>query len=156
MERLRKTLILLLVAGIPAAAPPLLHPVPSLCFTAGPLTYQFSPPGGRPDIRVQVGERAAQPDLRIQLVDRVELADFVLIDDDQAALGNVCHAAGLVKSVALVADGSAPDVRVALSPEPDDGAYKLFLRSARVSPAQAAALFAAMRQHDSPQVAAAR
>jgi hypothetical protein len=155
MERLRKTLVLLLVAGIPAAAPPLLHPAPALCFTAGPLTYKF-PAGGRPDLRVQVGEGTTRPDLRIQLVDRVELADFALVDDDQASLGNVCHAAGPVKSVALVADGNASDVRVAWSSEPDDGAYKLFLRSARVSPAQAAALFAAMRQHDSPQLAAAR
>jgi hypothetical protein len=155
MERLRKTLILLLVAGIPAAAPAL-HPTSTPCFAAGPLTYQFLSAGGRPDLRVLVGENTARPDLRVQLVDRVETADFVLVDDDQATRGNVCHAAGLVKSVALVVDGNAPDVRVALSLKPDDGAYKLFLRSARVSPAQAAALFAAMRQQDSPQVAAAR
>ncbi len=40
MERLRKTLILLLVAGIPAAAPPIFDAAPNLCFTAGSVTYQ--------------------------------------------------------------------------------------------------------------------
>lgn len=155
MERLRKTLILLLVAGIPAAAPPLLHTVP-LCFTAGPMTYQFSASAARPDIRVHVDERAVRPDLRIQLVDRAELADFALVDDEEGSPGNGCKAAGAVQSVALVAEGRTPDVTIALSREPDGDAFKLFVHSARVSHAQAAALFAAMRRDDSRQAALAR
>ncbi len=155
MERLRKTLILLLVAGIPAAAPPL-HPSSSLCFTAGPMTYRFSPVGAPPDFRVQIDERAAHPDLRIQLVDRAEMADFVLVDDDPVSPGSACDAAGAVKSVALVAEGSASDVRIALSRGPDDADFRIFVHSARVTDAQAAALFVAMRQHDSQQVTAVR
>lgn len=153
MERLRKSLILLLVAGIPAAAPAV-HPSASLCFAAGPVTYRFSPVGAYPDFRVQIDERAARPDLRIQLVDRAEMADFVLVDDDPVSPGNACNDAGAIKSVALVAEGGAPDVTIALSRRPDDADYRLFVHSARVTDAQAAALFAAMRQHDSQRPAA--
>ncbi len=154
MERLRKSLILLLVAGIPAGAPPL-DPASPLCFTAGPMTYQVSQIARRSDFRVHVAG-AAPADLRIQLVDRAELADFVLVDDDQVSPGNACNAAGTMTSVALVAAGNAPHVTIALSRNPDRADYRLFVHSARVTDAQAAALFAAMRQHDSQQVAAAR
>jgi hypothetical protein len=147
MERLRKTLILLLVAGIPAAAPPFFAAGPNLCFTAGSVTYQVVPGASSPDYRVGIADRAAQPDLRIQLVDGVETADFALVDDFGSVDGSACMSAGLVKTVQLVGEGSAADVTMSLSHEEADADLKLFVHSARFGHGDAAALFAAMRHY---------
>jgi hypothetical protein len=143
MERIRKTLILLLVAGIPAAAPPVFDAAPNLCFTAGSVTYQVAPGASLPDYRVRIADREAEPDLRIQLVNDVETADFALVDDFGS--GSACTSAGLVKTVQVVGEGSTADVTMSLSREAAD--LKLFVHSARFGHRDAAALFAAMR-HD--------
>ena len=149
MERLRNTLILLLVAGIPAAAPPFFASAPKLCFTAGSVTYQMA--SARPDIRVRID--AAHPDLRIQLVDDVTSADFALVDD--VAATGACDSAGLLKTVQLVGDSDPADVVMSLSPS--DGDLKLYVHSARFGHREAAALFGAMRhQQDRATLAQVR
>jgi len=143
MERLHKTLILLFVAGIPAAAPPFFASPPGLCFTAGSTTYQLAPTAASPDLRVRIDNGAAQPDLRIRIVDTVETADFALVDDVGSA--DACRSDGLRKTVKVVGHGAA-DVTIALSREAADADLTLFVHSARVGHRDAAALFAAMRQ----------
>jgi hypothetical protein len=153
MERLRNTLILLLVAGIPAAAPPFFAATPNLCFTAGTVTYRMT--NATPDIRVRID--AAHPDLRIRLVDSVEAADFALVDDVGTVDAGACQSAGLVRTVRLVGEGGAADVTISLSPETAEGDLKLFVHSARFGHRDAAALFAAMRhQQDRQELAQVR
>jgi len=43
MDRIQKSLILLMVAAMPAAAPPFFAAAPALCFTSGSVTYQLAP-----------------------------------------------------------------------------------------------------------------
>ena len=149
MTRLRNTLILLLAAGIPAAAPSFFASPPKLCFTAGSVTYEMA--GARPDIRVRID--AAHPDLRIQLVDDVASADFALVDDVGTA--GACDSAGLVKTVQLVGDSGPADVIMSLSP--GDGDLKLYVHSAHFGHREAAALYAAMRhQQDRATLAQVR
>jgi hypothetical protein len=174
MERLNKTLILLLVAGIPAAAaPPFLltfSAQPSqLCFTAGSITYQVG--GAAPDYRVKI---AAAGDLRIQLVNDVDLADFALVDD-VADADSACDAGGTVRTIKVVDDTSSADVTVSLTqavvqadakeaeettaaavPEPAGADLKLFVNSARFGHRDAAALLAAMRHYQAGQLAQSR
>jgi hypothetical protein len=180
MERLNKTLILLLVAGIPAAAaPPFLLTFsaqqPQLCFTAGSITYQVG--GAAPDYRVKI---AAAGDLRIQLVNDVDLADFALVDDVTDA-ESACDAGGTVRTIKVVddaspADASPADVTVSLTqaaapadpkeaeettagaavPEPAGADLKLFVNSARFGHHDAAALLAAMRHYQAGQLAQSR
>jgi hypothetical protein len=153
MERLRNTLILLLVAGIPAAAPPFFAATPNLCFTAGTVTYRMT--NATPDIRVRID--AAHPDLRIRLVDSVEAADFALVDDVGTVDAGACQSAGLVRTVRLVGEGGAADVTISLSPETVEDDLKLFVHSARFGHRDAAALFAAMRhQQDRQELAQVR
>jgi hypothetical protein len=78
MERVRKTLILLMVAGMPAAAPPFFAASSGHCFTSGTVAYRLSPEALTPDYRVRIDNGAPQPDVHIGLLDRVELADFAL------------------------------------------------------------------------------
>ena len=157
MGRLQKTLLLLTVAAIPAAALCYLAGLPrpdapveaaaraaasQPCFTAGPVTYRMAAPGmAAPDFRVKISD--ADPELRIALVDRVDDADFALVDDGDAA--GACMSAGRIKTVQLVGEASAADVTVSLSREGTGTELKLFVYSARFSHDAAAALFAAMR-----------
>jgi hypothetical protein len=145
MERVRKSLILVLIAGIPAASPAVFSAAPAapeLCFTAGSVTYQVA--SMAPDVRVRIDP--VHPDLRIHLVDSVEAADFALVDDVGATTGSTCKAAGLLKTVRLVDDGSPADLTIGLSREGTDGDLKLYVHSGRFGHRDAAALFAAMRR----------
>jgi hypothetical protein len=159
MERIRKSLILLL-AGIPAAAaaatlPFVGTPAHDICFTAGSVTYQLSPAAAAPDYRVRIDNTAARPDLKVRLVDRAELADFALVDDVGAPAGSNCATAGRLRTVKIVAGTDASDVTIAVSQEPAEQDFALFVHSARVTHQDAAALFALMRHVQAAQNVAA-
>jgi hypothetical protein len=164
MEHLKKALTLLLVAWIPAAAPPFSATTPAashLCFTAGSLTYELASDISTVDFRVRFAETAS--DLRIQLVDTVDLADFALVDDG-AADASACRSAGDVKTVQVVGQQSPADVTVSLSrsdmqdadQDEADAGLKLFVHSARFGHRDAAALFAAMRHFQTARLAQSR
>ena len=147
MDMLRRTLALLCVAAIPAAAAPFLTASPDLCFTAGSMTYRLSSDARSPDYRVAIDNDAPHPDLRVRLVDRVETADFALTDDTGAMAGNACKAAGPVKTIRIVAAGTPSDLTIAVARQPaEHGDFALYVHSARVSHSDAAALFALVRQ----------
>jgi hypothetical protein len=147
MDHLQKFLILLLVAGIPAAAPPFTGSAPRLCFTAGATTYQVVAGLAAADLRVKIVAPIAHPDLRMQLTSDVQSADFAVVDDLGAADGNACASAGAIKRVRVVADAQPSDITIALSREPGAGDLKLYVHSARFGHRDAAALFAAVK-HD--------
>ena len=158
LERLRRALIVLLVAGIPAAAPPFFATAPDLCFTAGSTTYQLAPGAPAPDYRVKIAASAAGlriQDLHIQLVDDVDAADFALVDDVTAS-PSACKSAGNLKTVEVVGENSPADVAVVLSREGADGDLKLFVHSARFGHQDAAALLAAMRHYQGTRLALVR
>lgn len=149
MDRLRKTVGLLGVVGIAAAAASVPQPSPDLCFTAGSVTYRLSADAPSPDYRVAIDNQASHPDLRVGLVDRVEAADFALTDDAGAVTGSACKAAGLIRTVRIVTPGAPADITIAVSqpaqsdaPQPDVSVY---VHSVRVSHFDAAALFALVR-----------
>ncbi len=146
MNRLRKTLILLLVVGVPAGARSYFASAPDLCFTAGSVTYQLSSSAETPDYRVLIDNRARRPDLRVKLVDRAEIADFALVDDAGGVAGGACRTAGALKTVKIVSGETSPDVTISVSREAD---FRLFVHSARVTHQDAAALFALMRHVES-------
>jgi hypothetical protein len=174
IQRLNKSLILLLVAGIPAAAAPLFFLTfktqqPRLCFTAGTITYQVG--GAAPDYRVRI---AAAADLRIQLVDDVDLADFALVDDADDA-DSACDAGGTIRTIKVIDDQGPADVTVSLTLageqastsdaeqaaeaalfEPAPADLKLFVHSTRFGHRDAAALLAAMRHYQASQLAQSR
>ena len=146
MDRLHKTLVLLLVAGIPAAAPAFLAAPPDLCFAAGSVTYRLSEAGGVPDIRVAFDNSVPYPDLRVGLVDRVDTADFALTDDAGMLAGSACKAAGIVRVVRIVEPGKPADMTLSMGRGANGADVTLYVHSARVSHFAAAALFAAIRR----------
>ncbi|MEA2903755.1 MAG: hypothetical protein QOI12_1142 [Alphaproteobacteria bacterium] len=157
MDKIQKTLILLFVAAIPAAAPPFFASAPELCFTSGSLTYQLSASAAAPNYTVRIDNQAAAPDFRVQVVDRAELADFALVDDVTLAPGGGCKTAGLIRTVKIVAGKSIADLTVSLAREPTGADLALYVHSARVTHQDAAALFAVMRHVQTmPKIATRR
>ena len=145
MQLFQKCALLGVLAAVPAAAHALLLPTTNPCFTSGTATYRISAAAPAPDYRVRIDNAAAQPDLRVGLVDQPEIADFVLVDDLDAVQGNAC-AAPTPKTIRVDAGEMLPDLTVSLSQigaaEASD--FKLYVRSARFSQEDAAALFGVM------------
>ena len=157
MDRVRNFVILLLVAAIPAAAPPFFASTPELCFTAGSTTYRLATSARASDYRVRIDNDAAHPDLRVGLVDDAETADFALVDDAATLAGNACRTAGTLKTVTIVPADQQASVTISLTRAPQDADFTLFVHSARVSHQDAAALYALMRHTESArQLAASR
>jgi len=150
--RLRKSLFLLLLASVPAAAAlPFFGNSPhELCFTAGSVTYRLSPAATAPDYRVRIDNSVAHPDLRVQLVDEAEIADYALVDDMGDATGNSCATAGRLRTVKIVSGDAASDVVISVSQNAADPDFTLFVHSARATHQEAAALFALMRRVRNP------
>jgi hypothetical protein len=80
----------------------------------------------------------------MQLVDRPEIADIVIADDFRASDGDLCKAAGALKTIRISTDEPNPDVTVAFTYTANDADYKLFVHSVRFSHHDAAALMAVM------------
>jgi hypothetical protein len=142
MTRVHLASLLAFIAAVPATASLFAAPAKpqAPCFVAGEAAYRISRTATA-DITVRIDNDAARPQLRLQLVDDAAAADFVLVDDEGAGS---CQDAEAVTSVRLDAAAAAPDVTVALSRAP--AAAKIYVKSARFSEADAAALYAAMRQ----------
>ena len=150
MESTRKIAILLLVAAaVPATAQTFGFSLGSsarnVCLSIGPATYRVSDSASRPDYTVRIDSNAASPDIRIALATSPDEADFVLVDDGETP--PACHtpAGSAAKTVRVSQTASEPDLVVALVAAPTAD-YRVYVRSERLSPEAAAALFAVARR----------
>ena len=155
--RIRSAFILAAALAAPAAAYTIMAETPQQalltnCFASGASTYQIVAKAAAPDYRIRIDSAAAHPDLRMQLVDRPEHADFVMVDDASDDEPATCKSARTVTH-----DGAAgkPDVTVQLSTDAKGADYRLYVRSARFSQQDVAALLAAMWKADQRQHLAA-
>jgi hypothetical protein len=137
MTRTQIASLMVLMVGAPAAAGAYFTAPARPCFVTGNSAYRVSETGAA-KFTVRIDNAAARPNLRMQLVDDPAAADFVLIDDGNAS--NACQ--GAVENIRLDHKAGNPDLTVALSREAAD--YKNYVRSARFSAQDAAALFAVM------------
>jgi len=141
--RLQNSLFALVIA-VPTAGQALLPLSQSQdCFAAGSSAYRISSTS-QPDYRVRIDNHAARPDLRIQLIDQSASADFVLVDDSDAAQGHACPASMALKTIRIDENEKSPDLTISLSTDAVDSDYKLYVHSARFSDQDAAALFGVM------------
>lgn len=112
------------------------------CFIAGNAGYEISA-NGPADVTVRIDNAATKPNLRMQLTDDAAAADFVLVDDGDAA--SDCTGAAAIQNIRLDPAAADADLTVALSRAPAD--YKIYVRSIRFSQQDAAALFAVIWQN---------
>jgi hypothetical protein len=145
MNRIRKTLILLAVIAVPAAAHSTFTPQDDLCFASGATTFRLSHKVSSPDYRIRIDNTAPRPDLRMQLVDRPEIADFVLADDYGAMPGTACKSPAPMKTVKVDSEAKTPDIVVSLAPGGDTFPdFRVYVHSIRYSHQDVAALLAAV------------
>ncbi len=149
MNRIHKALIFAAALAVPAAIHGMqAEPKQPPCFASGASTYQIVANAAAPDYRIRIDSEAKKPDLRMQLVDRPERADFVLVDDFSGGEPATCRSSTPVRTVALDSTASKPDVTVHLSADAKGADYRIYVRSARFSQQDAAALLAAMWEAD--------
>lgn len=156
MDRLRKSLILLAVVAVPAAAHSTFAPQDDLCFASGATTFRLSQKAAAPDYRIRIDNAALRPDLRMQLVDRPEIADFVLADDYGSVPGNACKSPAPVKVVKVDREARADAIVVSLAPGDAQPDYRVYVHSVRYSHQDVAALLAALWKSQQPSKIAAR
>jgi len=138
MKRTHTAALLALVVAIPAAtAGSFVASNDTPCFIADDTGYRISDSAAA-NVTVRIDNAAAKPDLRLQLIDDAAAADFVLLDDGDAA--EACPGGTAIQSIRLDPTARNPDLTVALSRAP--AAYKIYVRSAAFSQQDAAALFA--------------
>jgi hypothetical protein len=142
MQLARKLVVLLVAVGPPAVAHTYFAAPQSPCFSIGSMAYQVSSAAFAPNYRVRIESQVQHADLRVHMVDSPEGADFVLIDDVQSVQGSSCGP--LVKTISLATGSRPADMIVGLAEDAANADYKLFVRSARFSHQDAAALFAVM------------
>lgn len=157
MDRIRKTLVLVAVIAVPAAAHSTFAPTPNLCVASGTATYRLAPTASSPNFRVRIERAAPHPDLRMQLVDSPELADFVIADDFSATSeSTACQTATPAKTVKVDAEAQKPDVVVDLAADIANPDYRVYVHSVRHSSQDAAALLAVMWKAQQSRAVAAR
>jgi hypothetical protein len=144
MDRLRKTLILLAVIGVPAAAHSTFAPPEDLCIASGAATYKLSATAASPDYRVRFDNAAPRPDLRMELVDRPEIADFVLVDDFGTPQGNACRSPAPVRTIRIEPGAHNADITVSFGSGDRIPDYRVYVHSVRYSHQDVAAVLAAM------------
>jgi hypothetical protein len=141
MRHGKAVLALLIVIGVPTAAKTLIRPAEK-CFAADTTIYRFAAAGDRA-MTVRVGSDVAAADVSMRLTDSPQLADFILIDDQESAGACRHHPRSATTAIRLSAAGQ-PDLRVNLSNEPAGGDYRIYVRSTAFTSEEAAALFAVM------------
>jgi hypothetical protein len=140
MDLARKLVVLLVAVGPPAVAHTYFAAAQVPCFSTGTAAYRVSSTTPAPDYRVRIDSHIQRADLRVQMVDTPDKADFVLIDDVSGGSGSVCGP--LVKTIGLISGARPVDMTVGLAQDAAGADYKLYVRSARFSQNDAAALFA--------------
>jgi hypothetical protein len=148
MTRPQIASLMMLMLAVPAGAGVIFAPKAKPCFVAGNAAYRIAD-SGTADVVVRIDNKAARATLSMQIVDDAAAADFVLVDDENDA--NACS--GATETIRVDGQAAKPDMTVTLSNEP--AAYKIYVRSARFSTQDAAALFAVLWRHG-PAVVAAR
>jgi fructose-specific component phosphotransferase system IIB-like protein len=139
-------ILLLLAAAVPATAQTfgfsLRLPARNVCLSIGDVTYRLSTFGA--DYTVRIDPDAPAPDVRVHLAAAPDDADFVLVDDGTPP---GCHAftGSASKTVQVSASATAPDLTVGLATAAAAD-YRIYVRSERLSPETAAALFAVARR----------
>jgi hypothetical protein len=142
MKRIQAASLLALMAAVPAAPRFFLTSHPSTiqpCYVAGAAAYRFSD-SAPADVTVRIDNNAARPDLRMQVVDDPAQADFMLVDDGNQ--DKACDGRQAIETIRLDNQAHKPDLTVALSRAP--ATHKIYVRSARLSEQNAAALFAVL------------
>jgi hypothetical protein len=135
----------ILVSAIPLVLAAILARVEFLpnsrpCIALGSGTVEIASAPWHADLHVSFTDDPKLATVHVAISDNAEAADFAVVDDANAADGNVCEATPATQFIAISAPeaGSAPVIYLSHEAGPAD--YRIFVRSKRFTDRQAAAL----------------
>jgi hypothetical protein len=110
------------------------------CIALGSGTVEIASAPWHADLHVSFTDDPRLATVRVAISDNAEAADFAVVDDANAAGGNVCEATRTTQFIAISAReaGGAPIIYLSHEEGPAD--YRIFVRSDRLTDRQAAAL----------------
>lgn len=147
MDGTRKIVILLLLAAaVPAAAETYrlqTTTAAGICLPIGGATYRIANGTARADYTVRIDPNAAAADVRVNLAATPDDADFVFVDDGEVP---ACHPGRTapLRTVMVSTTATKADLVIGLAPAATAD-YRVYVRSARLSPEAAASLYAVAR-----------
>jgi hypothetical protein len=116
-----------------------LAPAARPCIALGETSVQMAPGPWQTHLNVSFTDDPALATVRVQLVDGAEAADFVVVDDIDSTEANACVVTAATRFVAIAALPSTAGPVIYLSQD-GNADYRIFVRSKRFTPREAAAL----------------
>ena len=127
---------------------------PAACLMSADQVVEITPSPGLAQFHVGFTKDPRQASVHVQLVDTPENADFAIADDIDDPSSEGCGSVRGARLVAITPQARGSDPLIYLGRE--SGAdYRIYVRSSRVTPTEAAALVVAARNGEAPLTTAA-
>ena len=124
------------------------------CISTGETTIQIATMPWQARSHVSFTSDPLQATVRVQIVDSAEIADFVVVDDVDAAEPDACPVTAATRFIG-VADTSATSEPVIYLSEQGDADYRIFVKSRSFTAHDAAALIVSAHGRSPARMAAA-
>ncbi|MGM4920897.1 hypothetical protein [Tardiphaga sp. 813_E8_N1_3] len=124
------------------------------CISTGETTIQIATMPWQARSHVSFTSDPLQATVRVQIVDSAEIADFVVVDDVDAAEPDVCPVTAATRFIGI-ADTSATSEPVIYLSEQGDADYRIFVKSRSFTAHDAAALIVSAHGRSPARMAAA-
>jgi hypothetical protein len=124
------------------------------CISTGETTVQIATMPWQAQSHVSFTSDPLQATVRVQIVDSAEIADFVVLDDVDAAEPNACPVTAATRFIGI-ADTSVTSEPVIYLSEQGDADYRIFVKSRSFTARDAAALIVSAHSRSPAQMAAA-
>jgi hypothetical protein len=109
------------------------------CITLGATSVQLASAPGQAGFNVSFTDNPGLATVRVQIIDDAGAADFAYLDDADGIEANGCDATAATRLIGISATAAAAEPVIYLSQD-GNADYRIFVRSTRFTPRQAAAL----------------
>lgn len=127
---------------------------PRPCISTGEASVQIAAMPWQTQSHVSFASDPLQATVRVQIVDSADSADFVVLDDVDAAEPGACPVTAATRFIGI-ADTSATSEPVIYLSEQGDGDYRIFVKSRNFTARDAAALIVSAHSRSPARMAAA-
>jgi hypothetical protein len=121
-----------------------LAPGPQPCIAVGSDAMRIATSPWHADLHVSFTDDPSRATVRVALADSAEMADFAVVDDIGEAEGSACSTTQATRLV-HIADSPAAGAPVIYLSQGGPAAYRIYVRSTRITEREAAALIVGAR-----------
>ena len=114
-------------------------PASQPCIAIGDTSVQLAAAPWQAQFNVAFTDNPARATVRVQIVDTPETADFAIADDIDIASETGCNATAATRLIGISTEAAESEPVIYLTRE-DDADHRIYVRSAHVTPRDAAAL----------------